>query len=101
MRDETFGPVAPFMAYTNLEDAIGWANDSEYGLCAFLFTRDLARTIQVSERLEAGSVCVNHVAVNTAYGPYEGWKNSGFGVELGRDAIGEYLHRKHIKLELS
>ncbi len=101
MRDETFGPVAPFMAYTDLEEAVRWVNDSDYGLCAFLFTRDLARTMQLSEQLEAGTVCVNHVNVNTAYAPYEGWKNSGFGVELGRDAMGEYLHRKHIKVELA
>jgi len=101
MREETFGPVAPFMAYSDLDEAVRLANDSDYGLCAFLFTRDLANTMLISERLEAGSICVNHVAVNTSYGPYEGWKNSGFGVELGRDAIGEYLHRKHIKVELS
>lgn len=100
MREETFGPVAPFMAYTDLEDAVRWANDSEYGLCAFVFTRDLKQTMVLSERLDAGSVCVNHVNVNTAYAPYEGWKNSGFGVELGRDAMSEYLHRKHIKVDL-
>lgn len=101
MRDETFGPVAPFMAYTELDEAVRLANDTEYGLCAFVFTRDLARTVTLAERLDAGSVCVNHVNVNTAYGPYEGWKNSGFGVELGRDAIGEYLQRKHIKIDLN
>ena len=98
MREETFGPVAPFMAYQDLDQAVRWANDSDYGLCAYLFTRDLGRTLHISERLEAGSVCVNHVAVNTSYGPYEGWKSSGFGVELGRCAIDEYLHRKHIKI---
>ncbi|MBA3937581.1 MAG: aldehyde dehydrogenase family protein [Planctomycetes bacterium] len=100
MRDETFGPVAPFMTYQDPEDALRWANDSDYGLCAFVFTRDLKQTVQLSERLETGTVCVNHVGVNTAYGPYEGWKNSGFGVELGRDAMGEYLKRKHIKIDL-
>jgi acyl-CoA reductase-like NAD-dependent aldehyde dehydrogenase len=98
MREETFGPVAPFAAYTDLEQAITAANDSDFGLCAFLFTRELGRTMRVSERLESGTVCVNHVAVNTTYGPYEGWKASGFGVELGRCAIDEYLHRKHIKI---
>jgi acyl-CoA reductase-like NAD-dependent aldehyde dehydrogenase len=97
-REETFGPVAPFASYTDLDEAIRLANDSEFGLCAFLFTRDLARTIRIGERLEAGSVCVNHIAVNTAYGPYEGWKASGVGVELGRGAIHEYLKRKHLKI---
>ncbi len=98
MREETFGPVAPFQSYASLDAAIASANSGEYGLCAFLFTRDLARTLLVSERIEAGTICVNHVAVNTALGPYEGWKSSGVGVELGRCAIDEYLHRKHIKI---
>jgi succinate-semialdehyde dehydrogenase/glutarate-semialdehyde dehydrogenase len=98
MREETFGPVAPLMAYDTLEQALALANETEYGLCAFVFTRDLGRTMYLSEHLEAGSVCVNHVAVNTSYGPYEGWKSSGVGVELGRDAINEYLQRKHIKI---
>ncbi len=101
MREETFGPVAPFMPYHNLNEAIGWANNSDYGLCAYLFTRDFSRTIHISERLEAGTVCVNHINVNTAYAPYEGWKNSGFGVELGRDAMNEYILRKHLKVEIN
>ncbi len=54
----------------------------------------------VAERMDVGTVCINNVAVNTPYAPYEGWKASGVGVELSRDAIGEYLHRKHVKLEL-
>ena len=70
MREEPFGPVAPFQAFTRIDDAVAAANATPYGLCAYLFTRDLARTVHLSERLEAGTVCVNHVAVNTAYGPY-------------------------------
>ncbi len=100
MREETFGPVAPFQAFERVDDAVAAANDSPYGLCAYLFTTDLGRCMQLSERLEAGTVCVNHVAVNSAYGPYEPWKASGVGVELGRAAIDEYLHRKHIKVAL-
>lgn len=99
-REETFGPVAPFSAFTDLDAAITAANTSEYGLCGFVFTRDLDRAFTISERLEVGSVCINHVAVNSPYAPYEGWKASGVGVELSRDAVGEYLHRKHLKLEL-
>ena len=76
------------------------ANDTEYGLVAFLFTRDLATASRVSESLEAGTVCVNHGAVNTNYGPYAGWKDSGYGVELSRRAVFEYLKTKHIKVQL-
>ena len=98
MREETFGPVVPFVAFDDLDDAIRQANDIEYGLVSYLFARDYATIARVSEALEAGTICVNHGAVNTNYGPYEGWKDSGFGVELGRRAIYEYLKTKHIKI---
>jgi acyl-CoA reductase-like NAD-dependent aldehyde dehydrogenase len=100
MREETFGPVVPLAAFDRLEDAVALANDTEYGLVAFLFTRDLATASRVSESLEAGTVCVNHGAVNTNYGPYAGWKDSGYGVELSRKAVFEYLKTKHIKVQL-
>jgi acyl-CoA reductase-like NAD-dependent aldehyde dehydrogenase len=101
MREETFGPVVPFAApFDTIEEAVARANDSEYGLVAYLFTRDFTTTVRASEALEAGTVCVNNGAVNTNYGPYEGWKNSGFGLELSRDALFEYLKTKHIKVQL-
>jgi acyl-CoA reductase-like NAD-dependent aldehyde dehydrogenase len=101
MHEETFGPVVPFAApFDTVEVAVERANDSDYGLVAYLFTRDLATTIRVSEALEAGTVCVNNGAVNTNYGPYEGWKDSGFGLELSRRALFEYLKTKHIKVQL-
>jgi succinate-semialdehyde dehydrogenase/glutarate-semialdehyde dehydrogenase len=100
MREETFGPVVPFAAFDTLEEAVALANDTDYGLVAFLFTRDLAAAHRVSESLEAGTVCVNHGAVNTNYGPYSGWKDSGYGVELSRRAVFEYLKTKHIKVQL-
>ena len=101
MREETFGPVVPFVAFDDLDDAIAQANDTPYGLVSYLFTRDYATTVQVSERLEAGTVCVNNGAVNTNYGPYAGWKESGYGLELSRKAIFEYLSIKHIKVQFS
>jgi succinate-semialdehyde dehydrogenase / glutarate-semialdehyde dehydrogenase len=102
MREETFGPVVPFAApFDDIEDAVRQANDTAYGLVAYLFTRDYPTTVRVSEALEAGTVCVNHGAVNTNYGPYEGWKDSGFGIELGRRAIYEYLRTKHVKVYLT
>jgi succinate-semialdehyde dehydrogenase / glutarate-semialdehyde dehydrogenase len=100
MREETFGPVVPVVPFDSLEEAVRQANDTNYGLVAYLFTKDFKTTLQVSEELEAGTVCVNNGAVNTQYAPYEGWKDSGFGLELSRKAIFEYLHTKHIKVEL-
>jgi acyl-CoA reductase-like NAD-dependent aldehyde dehydrogenase len=100
MREETFGPVVPFATFDDLDEAIRMANDTSYGLVSYLFTRDMATTIRVSEALEAGTICVNTRAVNTNYGPYAGWKESGFGLELSRDAIYEYLKIKHVKVQL-
>ncbi len=97
MREETFGPVVPVALFTSDEEAIAMANDSDYGLAAYLFTRDHGTIIRMSEALEAGTVCVNHGAVNTSYAPYAGWKDSGYGIELSRRAMLEYLKPKHIK----
>lgn len=100
MREETFGPVVGLAAFETLDEAVALANDSPYGLVAYLFTRDLATTLRLSEALEAGTVCVNHGAVNTNYGPYAGWKESGYGLELSRRAVWEYLKPKHVKVAL-
>lgn len=97
MREETFGPVVPFTAFDTLEQAITLANDTDYGLVAYAFTKDHSATVALTERLEAGTVCVNHGAVNTNYAPYAGWKDSGYGLELSRKAVFEYLKTKHIK----
>ena len=101
MREETFGPVIPVVRFDKIDDAISQANHTAFGLVAYLFTRDFANTVKVSEALEAGTVCVNHGAVNTNYGPYAGWKESGYGVELSRRAVFEYLKTKHVKVQLS
>jgi succinate-semialdehyde dehydrogenase / glutarate-semialdehyde dehydrogenase len=101
MRDETFGPVVPFAKFTDIDEAIRLANQSRYGLVAYLFARDYSTIVKASEALEAGTVCVNNGAVNTNYAPYAGWKDSGFGLELSREAVFEYLKTKHIKVALS
>ncbi|NRA40366.1 MAG: NAD-dependent succinate-semialdehyde dehydrogenase [Planctomycetes bacterium] len=100
MTEETFGPVAPIQKYDDLDDAIARSNDSDFGLASYLFTKDMATTYKVSEELEAGTVAVNNVSVNTAYAPYQGWKDSGVGFDLSREAIHEYLNIKHIKIAL-
>jgi succinate-semialdehyde dehydrogenase / glutarate-semialdehyde dehydrogenase len=99
MQEETFGPVVPVESFNNLEDAIAKANDTNYGLVAYAFTKDMATTFRLAEALEAGTVCINNGKVNTNYAPYAGWKDSGYGVELSRKAIFEYLNTKHVKIE--
>ena len=100
MVDETFGPVVPIQSFESLDDAIAKANNTNYGLVSYLFTRDFKTTTMVSEKLEAGTVAVNCSSVNTNYAPYAGWKDSGYGLELSRKAVFEYLKTKHIKVEL-
>ena len=101
MCEETFAAVVPFAKFETLDEAIGLANDTDYGLVAYAFTKDYATTVKLTESLEAGTVCVNHGAVNTNYAPYAGWKDSGYGVELSRRAVFEYLKPKHIKIALT
>jgi succinate-semialdehyde dehydrogenase / glutarate-semialdehyde dehydrogenase len=97
-REETFGPVLPFAAFDDLDEAIRLANETTFGLVAYLFARDFGTITRVSEELNAGTVCVNNGSVNTNYGPYEGWGDSGYGLELGRRSIYEYLRTKHVKV---
>ena len=99
MREETFGPVVPFRKFDELSEAIEQANDTNYGLVSYLFAKDYATIMKTSEQLEAGSVMVNHGAVNTNYAPYAGWKESGYGYELSRRAVFEYLKTKHVKVQ--
>jgi succinate-semialdehyde dehydrogenase / glutarate-semialdehyde dehydrogenase len=100
MNEETFGCVVAVESFDDLEDAINKANDTNYGLVAYAFTKDFKTTMQLADRLEAGTVCFNSSAVNTNYAPYAGWKDSGYGVELSRNAVYEYLETKHIKVEV-
>jgi len=100
MREETFGPVAPICSFGSLDEAIRLANDTEYGLAAYLFTRDLKTAIYASERLEAGGIGVNVNNVVDMRAPFGGWKQSGLGRELGPWGLKAYLETKHIRLGL-
>ncbi len=100
MREETFGPVAPVCKFKTLDEAIRLANDTEYGLAAYLFTNDLKTAIYASERLEAGGVGVNVNNVIDMQAPFGGWKQSGLGRELGHNGLEAYLETKHIRLGL-
>jgi acyl-CoA reductase-like NAD-dependent aldehyde dehydrogenase len=100
MNEETFGAVVPVQSFDTLEEAIIKSNRSRYGLVSYLFTKDFKTTVTVSEALESGTVAVNCGAVNSNYAPYAGWKDSGYGLELSRKAVFEYLQTKHIKIDM-
>ncbi len=98
MREETFGPVAPVMKFKSLEEAISLANDSPYGLAAYIFTSDLKTALLAAEGLEAGGIGVNVNNVVDLQAPFGGWKESGIGRELGRWGLEAYMETKHIRL---
>jgi succinate-semialdehyde dehydrogenase / glutarate-semialdehyde dehydrogenase len=100
MRQETFGPLAPIMSVKSIEEAIARANDSCYGLGAYVYTQDLKTAFEVAERLEVGTVGVNNVAGGEVPFPYGGWKQSGFGIENSHHAVEEYTGIKHIRFDV-
>jgi succinate-semialdehyde dehydrogenase / glutarate-semialdehyde dehydrogenase len=97
-REEIFGPVAPVTTFETEEEAIERANDTEYGLASYVFTRDLARTIRVAEALDYGMVGINTGLVSNAAAPFGGVKASGFGREGGFEGIEEYLETTYVNL---
>jgi succinate-semialdehyde dehydrogenase/glutarate-semialdehyde dehydrogenase len=96
MHEEIFGPVAPIATFATESEAISRANDTEYGLVAYVFTRDLSRTLRVSEALEFGMVGINQGIVSNPAAPFGGVKHSGFGREGGFEGIEEYLEIKYV-----
>ncbi len=98
--EEIFGPVAPVTTFTSEEDAVQWANATEYGLVAYVFTRDIKRAFRVIEGLETGMVGLNQGLVSNAAAPFGGVKQSGFGREGGPEGINEYLSTKYVAMNL-
>jgi succinate-semialdehyde dehydrogenase/glutarate-semialdehyde dehydrogenase len=96
MTEEIFGPVAPIAAFTSEEEVLEMANGTEYGLVAYVFTRDLSRMIRVSEALEFGMIGFNQGIVSNPAAPFGGVKASGFGREGGFEGIEEYLETKYV-----
>jgi succinate-semialdehyde dehydrogenase/glutarate-semialdehyde dehydrogenase len=94
-REETFGPLAPVFRFRTEEEAIRMANDTEFGLAAYFYTRDLGRMFRVGEALEYGMVCVNSGILSTEVAPFGGMKHSGFGREGSKYGIDEYLEIKY------
>jgi succinate-semialdehyde dehydrogenase/glutarate-semialdehyde dehydrogenase len=100
LREEIFGPVAPVATFSSEEQAIAAANRTEYGLVAYVYTRDLSRAFRVCEGIETGMVGLNQGVVSNAAAPFGGVKQSGFGREGGFEGIGEYLETKYVAVSL-
>ena len=94
-RSEIFGPVLAVSTFASEEEALRSANDTEYGLVGYAFTRDLARGQRVVERLDTGMVGLNVGVISNAAAPFGGVKESGLGREGGLEGIGEYLSTKY------
>ena len=99
LSQEIFGPVAPIVRFSETDQAIAMANDTEYGLVAYLYTRDLRRALQVSEALESGMVGVNRGVVSDPAAPFGGVKQSGIGREGGHDGLLEFTETKYIAVD--
>jgi succinate-semialdehyde dehydrogenase/glutarate-semialdehyde dehydrogenase len=96
LREEIFGPVAPIVTFTDEADAVRMANDTEFGLVAYVYTGDLARGLRVSEALEAGMVGLNRGLVSDPAAPIGGVNQSGIGREGGHEGMLDYLESKYI-----
>jgi succinate-semialdehyde dehydrogenase/glutarate-semialdehyde dehydrogenase len=100
LREEIFGPVAPIATFSTDEQAIAAANSTEFGLVAYVFTRDIKRAFRVTEALDVGMLGLNRGLVSNAAAPFGGVKESGFGKEGGPEGIEEYLSTKYVAVDL-
>src|ERR687886_636311 len=100
LKEEIFGPVAPVVGFDEEEDAVAAANDTEYGLVAYVYTRDMKRAIRVIEGLETGMVGLNQGMVSNAGAPFGGVKQSGIGREGGNEGIHEFLETKYVAVNV-
>jgi succinate-semialdehyde dehydrogenase/glutarate-semialdehyde dehydrogenase len=99
MKEEIFGPVASITPVDSIEEAISLANATEFGLAAYLYTRDLKRGLQLSEQLESGMVGLNRGVLSDPAGPFGGHKQSGLGREGSHHGLREFTEAKYIAVE--
>ena len=100
MREETFGPTIPIMAYDTFDDAIALANDTDYGLGACLCSHDARKVRQFYEQVHAGTIWINDPLTDNYAGPFGGMKMSGLGRELGEEGIEEFWQTKHVHWDI-
>lgn len=98
MREETFGPVAPLMPFDSRDEALALANDTPYGLAAYVYTRDLETAFACARGLRCGGIGINVNDITDIRAPFGGMKHSGIGRELGEPGLDAYLEHKHIRL---
>ncbi|CAN5393049.1 NAD-dependent succinate-semialdehyde dehydrogenase [soil metagenome] len=98
LKEEVFGPVAPITGFDTEDEGVAAANNTEYGLAAYVYTQSLDRALRVAEGIESGMVGVNRGVISDAAAPFGGIKESGFGREGGSEGIEEYLDTKYIAL---
>jgi acyl-CoA reductase-like NAD-dependent aldehyde dehydrogenase len=94
-RDELFGPVLCVTSYTDLNEAIGMANDSDYGLASYVWSNDIRESHRIAQELEAGNVFLNAYGYQSEI-PFGGYKMSGIGREHGTEAMHEYTQLKSV-----
>ncbi len=100
LKEEIFGPVAPVRGFSDEDEAVAAANDTEFGLVAYVYTSNVKRALRVAERLETGMVGLNQGLVSNPAAPFGGIKQSGFGREGGAEGIDEYLETKYVAINL-
>ena len=96
LTEEIFGPVAPIVTFSTEDEAVRLANNTEYGLVAYVFAKDLNRGLRISERLETGMLGLNAGVISSAAAPFGGVKQSGLGREGGTEGIDEYTTTQYI-----
>ena len=98
LREEIFGPVAPIQKFSSLDEVVTKANATEYGLVAYVYTRDLSTGMRVSERLDFGMVGLNRGLVSDPAAPFGGMKQSGIGREGAHEGIMEFLETQYVSV---
>jgi len=99
LREETFGPVAPIVPVGSLDEAIELANSTPFGLGANVYTRDLETAVRCLREIRAGTVWINDPLTDNDAGPFGGFKQSGFGRELGQEGLEAFQETKHVHIE--
>lgn len=97
MREETFGPLAPIAMFDTLDEGIAMANDTPYGLAAYIYTQDLDSAFYAAQRIKAGGIGINVNDITDIRGPFGGMKQSGIGRELGQPGLDSYMEVKHVR----
>jgi succinate-semialdehyde dehydrogenase/glutarate-semialdehyde dehydrogenase len=98
LSEEIFGPVAPVQRFRSDDEAVARANETEYGLVSYIYTRDLSRGLRIGERLEAGMVGLNRGIVSDPAAPFGGVKQSGLGREGAHEGLLEFLETQYVSV---